>query len=191
MEKIAQPLTLAEAFALLKAHGEALSEASDKKLADERDASDRKFASALEASDKRFESALEGISNLRVELKQEINEIKKDCDTKISKADEAVQKIEKLEGVVKTFQVDLEEKIQSTVESQVQDLGHRIESRLGKLEREDNTLTILGSDMTVAQGNIESLKKGRGLEAQDQHWLKEITGLQEEMQADIEKLKWR
>ena len=74
---------------------------------------DKQFAAALEASNKRFErndekfvSALEAISNLRVELKQEINEIKKDCDTAISKTDEAVQKIEKLEGVVTTLQVD-------------------------------------------------------------------------------------
>ena len=139
----------------------------------------------------KYEENKEAISSLSVELKQGINEIKKDCDTATSKAGEAVQKIEKLEGVVTTLQVDLGEKIQSTVESQVQDLGQRIESRLDKLEREDNTLTILGSDMKLAQESIESLKKGRGLEAQDQHWLKEITGLQEEMQADIEKLKWR
>ena len=154
-------------------------------MRDEREASDKRFAEALAVdrilalaeyekllseSDKRFRDEREGmlskyeenkeaISNLSAELKQEINEIKKDCDTAISKAEGAVQNIEKLEGVVTTFQVDLEEKTQSTAESQVQDLGHRIESRLDKLEREDNTLTILGSDMTVAQGNIESLEK--------------------------------
>ena len=145
-------------------------ERADKKFADERAAADRKVAEERAASDARFaeerremlakyEENKEAISSLSVELKQGINEIKKDCGTATSKADEAVQKIEKLEGVVTTLQVDLGEKIQSTVESQVQDLGQRIESRLDKLEREDNTLTILGSDMTVAQGNIESLKK--------------------------------
>ena len=144
---------------------------------------DKQFAAALEASNKRFErndekfvSALEAISNLRVELKQEINEIKKDCDTATSKAGEAVQKIEKLEGVVTTLQADLEEKIQSAVEPhisaeiqkvdvQVFDLRQVSEARLDKVEQD---ATILARDMKQTQESIESLKKGRGSDAHGQ-----------------------
>ena len=43
--------------------------------------------------------------------------------------------------------------------------------------------------MKLAQESIESLKKGRGLDAQDQRWLKELTEAQEEMAADMEKLQ--
>ena len=47
MEKLAQPVTLAEAMALMKAERDDASEKANKRFAEERDASDKRFAEAI------------------------------------------------------------------------------------------------------------------------------------------------
>ena len=118
------------------------------------------LVSAIENLNKQEET----IAQVKVEFKALEIKTNEDCNEAISRANNAVHLSTKLEGDVTALQENVKEiqEVESArVQTQIQSLEHKTESRLDKFEREDDTLMILGSDTKVVQESNESLKRAR------------------------------
>ena len=95
-----------------------------------------KSSESLDKTMQRLEKSEEAIAQVKEDFRAFETKINKDCDTAISKAGEAVQKIGKLEGDVTTLQVNIKEiqEDSARVQAQIQSLDHKTESRLDRLE---------------------------------------------------------